>query len=137
MLASRHIHRTAALIAACAFAFTATALASSTPITVHASPATVARGDTLRLHGSGWGVIEFCRPSVSLALVRDAPLRNLPIATVKLRTGASDSGTFAARWTVPGTVHRGTRTIVATQRCESGRDGSTVLVTRATTIRIR
>ena len=134
---ARQIRRTAALAATCALALAATALASSAPVTVHASPASVARGRMLRLSGSGWAVIEFCRPAVSLALVRHAPLANLPIATVKLRTAPTDSGTFSTRWVVPNSVHRGPRTIVATQHCESGRDGSTVLVTRTTTIRVR
>ncbi|HXR14192.1 MAG TPA: hypothetical protein VN740_05975 [Solirubrobacteraceae bacterium] len=129
--------RIAAPVAALSLVLVAGALASSSPISVTASPSTASRGQTVTVSGGGWGVIEFCRPRVSLALVRSAPLRALPIATVNLRTGPKNSGTFSTAWTVPRSVHSGLRTIAATQRCESGKNGSPLLITRTTAIRVR
>ena len=127
----------AAAVAALSLCLVAGALAAARQISVAASPSAASRGQTVTLRGAGWGVIEFCRPRVSLALVRSAPLGALAIATVGLRTDPKRSGTFATTWTIPRSVHSGLRTIVATQRCESGRDGSPVLITRATTVRVR
>jgi len=116
-------------------AATAVALGAA-PIRVNATPSTVARGQKLTLGGSGWGVIEYCKPRVTLTLRRAAPLPDLPIATAKLRTDPLHSGTFSASWLVPATVHPGVRTIVATQRCESGKNGGAVLVRRSTRVRV-
>ena len=124
-------------VAALSLCLVAVALASATPISVTASPRTASRGQTVTLRGAGWGVIEYCRPRVSLALARSAPLRALPIATVNLRTGPKNSGTFSTTWTIPRSVHSGLRRIVATQRCESGKNGSLLLISRATAIRVR
>ena len=110
---------------------------AATPISVTASPKTVSRGQRVTFGGSGWGVIEFCKPQVSLSLRRSPPLGPLAIANVKLRTAPKTSGTFGTSWTVPRTVHSGLRTIFATQHCESGKNGATVLITRSTTIRVR
>lgn len=110
---------------------------AATPIQLTASPHIASRGQTVRLRGSGWGVIEFCKPRVTLMLARSAPLKPLAIATVKLRTGLTNSGTFSTSWTISATVHSGLRTIVATQRCESGKNGSIHLITRTTTVRVK
>jgi hypothetical protein len=110
---------------------------AAAPIRVTASPPAVSRGARVSIRGSGWAVIEFCKPRVTLTLRRSAPLAPLAIATVNLRTGPTTSGTFAASWMVPRTVHTGLRTIVATQRCESGKNGSVNLVTRTTSLRVR
>lgn len=110
---------------------------AATPIQVTASPHIASRGQAVRLSGSGWGVIEFCKPRVILTLARSAPLKPLALATVKIRTGARNSGTFSTLWAIPATVHRGLRTIVASQRCESGKDGSINLITRTTTVRVK
>jgi hypothetical protein len=127
--------RAAPLVASC-LVLGAVAQAA-TPITVTASPNTVSRGHRVTLAGAGWGVIEFCKPRVTLSLRRSAPLTALVIATVNLRTAPKTSGSFGTSWTVPRTVHSGLRTIVATQRCESGKNGATVLITRSTSIRVR
>jgi len=110
---------------------------AATPITVTATPAAVRHGQTVKISGAGWGVIEFCKPRVTLTLRRAAPLAPLAIATVPLRTGATSAGTFSTAWTVPASVHTGARTIVATQRCESGKDGSLRLVRRTASVRVR
>ena len=110
---------------------------AAAPIRVTATPPAVARGGRVTIRGSGWGVIEFCKPRVTLTLRRAAPLAPLAIATVPLRTAAATSGTFATTWTVPLAVHSGLRTIVATQRCESGKNGAVNLVTRTTPLRVR
>ena len=110
---------------------------AATPIRVTASPQTVSHGQKVSLRGSGWGVIEFCRPRVTLMLARPAPSGALPIATVNLLTGPTTSGSFSTSWTVPATVRSGLRTIIATQRCESGKNGSVRLITRTTTIRVK
>jgi hypothetical protein len=104
---------------------------------VAAAATPISRGQTVRISGSGWAVIEFCTPRVSIALARSAPLRPLAIATVDLRTGPTDSGTFATTWRVPASVHGGLRTIVATQRCESGKNGAVHFVSRTTAVRVR
>jgi hypothetical protein len=110
---------------------------AAAPIRVTASPPAAARGARVTIRGSGWGVIEFCKPRVTLTLRRSAPLAPLAIATVPLRTAAATSGTFATTWTVPLTVHSGLRTIVATQRCESGKNGAVNLITRTTSLRVK
>ena len=126
------------LATAVAFLLAGTALVgAATAISLSTSPRVAARGESVTLRGAGWAVIEFCAPRVTLTLSRAAPFGPLPIATVRLRTGARNSGTFALTWRVPPGVHSGPRTIVATQRCTSGKDGSAVLVSRATTLRVR
>jgi hypothetical protein len=106
--------------------------ASGPSLTV--SPRKARRGQAVMLRGSGWYVIEFCAPRVTLTLRRSPPLAPLLIARVPLRTGARTSGTFSASWTVPRSVHRGRRTILAKQRCHSGRTGAALLVTRSSTL---
>lgn len=110
---------------------------AAAPIRVTASPPAVSRGARVTIRGSGWGVIEFCKPRVTLTLRRSVPLAPLAIATVPLRTAAATSGTFATTWKVPLTVHSGLRTIVATQRCESGKNGAVNLITRTTSLRVK
>jgi len=127
--------RLAVLVASCVFA--ATVAQASAAIRVVVSPTTASRGQTVTLRGAGWGVIEYCRPSVTLTLERPLPLKPLLIATVKLGTAPTTSGTFATRWKVPLSVQSGLRTLVATQRCESGKNGAPVLITRSTALRIR
>lgn len=100
------------------------------------SPQTARRGQAVMLRGSGWYVIEFCAPRVTLTLRRSPPLAPLLIARAPLRTGVRASGTFSTSWTVPRSVHSGRRTILATQRCKSGRTGTTLLVSRSSTLRV-
>ena len=132
---TRRPARAAPLVASCLLL--GAVAQAATPISVTASPKTVSGGQTVTLRGSGWGVIEFCKPHVTLSLRRSPPLTALVIANVSLRTAPKTSGTFGASWTVPRTVHSGLRTIIATQHCESGKNGATVLITRSTTIRVR
>jgi hypothetical protein len=101
------------------------------------SPTTVSRGQKVKLAGSGWTLIEYCRPTVTLTLERALPLKPLLIATVKLGVGVATAGTFTVTWTVPRSVHSGQRTLVATRRCESGKTGATVLITRSATLTVR
>jgi len=132
---TRRLTRAAPLAVSCLLL--AAVAPAATPISVSASPTTVSRGQKVTLRGSGWGVIEFCKPRVQLSLRRSPPLRPLVIATVNLQTATKTSGTFGTSWTVPRTVSSGLRTIVATQHCESGKNGATVLITRSTPIRVR
>jgi hypothetical protein len=132
---TRRLSRAALLVAS--WLLLAAVAQAATPISVTASPKTVSRGQRVTLRGSGWGVIEFCKARVTLTLKRSLPFGPLPIATVNLRTAPKTSGTFSTSWVVPTSVHSGLRTIVATQRCESGKNGSLVLITRSTTVRVR
>jgi hypothetical protein len=115
---TRRLNRAALLVAS--WLLLAAVAQAATPITVTASPKTVSRGQ-----------------KVTLTLKRSLPFGALPIATVNLRTAPKTSGTFSTSWVVPASVHSGLRTIVATQRCESGKNGSLVLITRSTTVRVR
>lgn len=132
---TRRLTRVAPLVGSCLLL--GAVAQASTPISVTASPKTVSRGQRVTFAGSGWGVIEFCKPQVTLTLRRSPPLSPLVIANVNLRTAPKTSGTFGTSWTVPRTVHSGLRTIVATQHCESGKNGATVLITRSTRMRVR
>ena len=115
----------------------ASAAHAATPISVTVSPKSVSSGHAVTIRGSGWGVIEFCKARVTLTLERSRPLSALPIATGKLRTAPAVSGTFSASWVVPRTVHSGLRTVVATQHCESGKNGAPVLIVRRAPVRVR
>ena len=132
---TRRLRWAAASVVAC-LVFASFAYAA-TPIKVTVSPHTASHGQRVTLRGSGWGVIEFCTSRVTLTLKRAAPLKPLPVATVKLRTGATNSGTFSTTWALPASVHTGTRLIVATQTCESGKNGSPHPIIRTTTIRVK
>ena len=44
-------------------------------------------------------------------------------------------GRFAVRWRIPHFA-RGTHRVLATQHCESGKDGSPILVTRHVDLRV-
>ena len=101
------------------------------------SPTTVSRGQKVTLAGSGWTLTEYCRPTVTLTLKRALPLKPLPIATVKLGVGVTMAGTFRVTWTVPRSVHSGIRKLVATRRCQSGKNGGTILITRVAALTVR
>ena len=77
------------------------------------------------MRGVGWAQIEFCRPRVILA-VDDV---------VFARALVDDHGRFAVRWRIPDFA-RGAHRIFATQRCESGKDGSPRPVTRHVDLRV-
>jgi hypothetical protein len=114
---------TAVVLAGLALAAPGTAAAAPT---ITATPQTVARTAIQTVHGRGWPVIEFCSRTIRVS-VRSAQ-NAAPIAQRHI----GDNGRFTFRW-IPKNknVGRGTWTMVARMRCESGRDGSTFFV-RAT-----
>jgi hypothetical protein len=89
------------------------------------TPAAGATGQRIVVRGTGWAQIEFCRPRVLLA-VDDV---------VFARALLDGHGRFAVRWRVPAFA-RGTHRVYATQRCESGKDGSPLPVTRHADLRV-
>ena len=94
---------------------------------ITAAPKTVERSAVQTVRGSGWPVIEFCSRTIRVSVRSD---RNAaPIAQRHIR----DDGRFTFRW-IPKNknIGRGSWTLVARMRCESGKDGSTHFL-RATT----
>ncbi|MDX6628934.1 MAG: hypothetical protein QOH00_1180 [Gaiellales bacterium] len=102
---------------------TSTAAAASPHVTL--TPAAGAAGKRIVVRGSGWAQIEFCKPRVILA-VDDV---------VFARALLDGHGRFALRWRIPGFA-RGLHRVFATQRCESGKDGSPLPVTRHVDLRV-
>ena len=100
------------------------AAAAATP-RVTLTPASGAAGKRIVVRGSGWAQIEFCKPRVILA-VDDV---------VFARALLDGHGRFAVRWRIPDFA-RGTHRVFATQRCESGKDGSPRPVTRHVDLRV-
>jgi hypothetical protein len=99
---------------------------------VSATPRTVHFGQQQTVSGHGWAVIEFCRRTVRLSLVSAQNVAD--IGTARIR----DDGTFTRRWTPRrAAVGAGDWNLRVTQRCESGKDGSTIFVRRAIPIHIR
>jgi hypothetical protein len=113
------------VVICCVVSLAAPAGAAAAP-RIAATPQTVARNAIQTVHGRGWPVIEFCSRTIRVS-VRSAQ-NAAPIAQRHIR----DDGTFTFRW-IPKNknIGRGTWTMVARMRCESGRDGSTFFV-RAT-----
>lgn len=89
------------------------------------APAAGAKGTRIVVRGSGWAQIEFCKPRVILT-VDDV---------VFARALLDGTGRFAVRWRIPDSP-RGMHQIYATQRCESGKDGSPRPVTRHAGLRV-
>ena len=110
----------AVLLAIAAAAPAANAVTPVTPrLTV--TPSTVALGSPTVIAGRGWPVIEFCQRTVRLSL-RSAQ-NIVPLAVIRVR----DNGRFRYRWTpAPRRIGPGHWRVVARQRCESGKDGSTI-----------
>ena len=98
---------------------------------ISAVPQTVKRNAIQTVHGGGWPVIEFCSRTIRVS-VRSAQ-NAAPIAQRHI----GDNGRFTFRW-IPKNknIGRGSWTMVARMRCESGKDGSTFFVkaTRRITI---
>jgi hypothetical protein len=119
---------TAVVLAGIALAATATAQSNQS---ITASPKTVKRTDIQTVRGRGWPVIEFCSRTIRVS-VRSAQ-NAAPIA--QRHIGAD--GRFTFRW-IPKNknIGRGSWTMVARMRCESGKDGSTHFVTATTSITI-
>jgi hypothetical protein len=108
---------------ACALLIAGTADAAGPRVTL--APAAGAAGKRIVIRGSGWAQIEFCKPRVILAI------DDVVIARALL----DGHGRFAVRWRVPDFA-RGTHRMFATQRCESGKDGSPRPVTRHADLRV-
>jgi hypothetical protein len=112
------------LVAAVAFALSAGTATAATP-RVTLTPSAGATGKRIVVRGNGWAQIEFCKPRVILA-VDDV---------VFARALLDGHGRFAVRWRIPDFAH-GTHRVFATQRCESGKDGSPRPVTRHADLRV-
>jgi hypothetical protein len=98
---------------------------------ITATPKTVKRADIQTVRGFDWPQIEFCSRTIRVS-VRSAQ-NAAPIA----HRHAADTGRFRFRW-IPKNknIGRGDWTLVARMRCESGKDGSTMFLTRRTRITI-
>ena len=108
---------------ACCLLTGGTAAAATPHITL--TPASGTAGKRIVVRGSGWAQIEFCKPRVILAV------DDVVIARALL----DGHGRFAVRWRLPDFA-RGTHRVFATQRCESGKDGSPRPVTRHADLRV-
>ena len=119
---------TAAVVAGALAALPATAGAAPR---ITATPKTVKRADIQTVRGFDWPQIEFCSRTIRVS-VRSAQ-NAAPIA----QRHVADTGRFRFRW-IPKNknIGRGDWTLVARMRCESGKDGSTVFLTRRTRITI-
>ena len=117
--------RTAASLLAVAAALLTAAGAGAATQKVTLTPAKGKAGTRVVVRGSGWAQIEFCKPRVVLA-VNDV---------IFARALLDGNGRFAVRWRIPGFA-RGTHRVFATQHCESGMDGSPILVTRHVDLRV-
>jgi hypothetical protein len=116
---------TTATVAAVALALLATGTAGAATQKVTLTPAAGKPGTRIVVRGTGWAQIEFCKPRVVLA-VDDV---------VFARALLNGHGRFAVRWRIPGFA-RGTHRVFATQHCESGKDGSRIVVTRHVDLRV-
>jgi hypothetical protein len=115
--------RIAALALVAVLLVAATAGAATQKVTL--TPAAGKPGTRTVVRGTGWAQIEFCKPRVVLA-VDDV---------VFARAVLDGHGRFAVRWRIPKFA-RGTHRVYATQHCESGMDGSPILVTRHVDLRV-
>lgn len=120
-----HGRSTAAAIAAVAIVLCAAGAAGAATQKVTLTPGAGTPGTRIVARGTGWAQIEFCKPRVVLA-VDDV---------VFARALLNGHGRFAVRWRIPAFA-RGTHRVFATQHCESGKDGSPILVTRHVDLRV-
>jgi hypothetical protein len=118
------VHRRIAAIVLAAALLAAGAASAATP-KVTLTPASGKAGTRIVVRGVGWAQIEFCKPRVILA-VNDV---------VFARALLDDHGRFAVRWRIPDFAP-GKHRVFATQRCESGKDGSPRPVTRHVELRV-
>jgi hypothetical protein len=96
-----------------------------------ATPRHVHFGQQQLISGHQWAVIEFCRRTVRVVLV--SAQNRVDLGTARVRA----NGTFTRRWTPRRSkVGAGSWHVRVTQRCESGKDGSTNFTRRAIPIRI-
>jgi hypothetical protein len=95
------------------------------------TPRDVHFGQRQLVSGHQWRVIEFCRRTVRVELISAQNRVNLGTARVR------PNGTFTRRWTPRrADVGAGRWKVRATQRCESGKDGSAIYIRRTKAIRI-
>jgi hypothetical protein len=113
------------LALAIAITLLAATSAASAAQKVTLTPAAGKIGTRVVVRGTGWAQIEFCKPRVVLA-VNDV---------VFARAVLDGHGRFAVRWRIPDFA-RGKHRVFATQHCESGMDGSPILVTRHVDLRV-
>jgi len=127
----RRVRRIAALTAVVLAVTTAFASAAGAAQTITATPKSVDRADVQTVRGRGWPVIEFCSRTVRVS-VRSAQ-NSAPIAQRHIRA----NGRFSFRW-IPRNknIGPGRWRLVARMHCESGKDGSTVVVRASTRITI-
>ena len=125
----------ATALTAVVLAGAATAAAAPTsaqaPQRITATPQTVNRAAVQTVRGRDWPVIEFCSRTIRVS-VRSAQ-NSAPIAQRHI----GDDGRFTFRW-IPRNknIGRGNWRLVARMRCESGKDGSTIIVRASTRITI-
>ena len=116
------------LVAAC---LAAAAPAAAAP-RISVAPNPVDREQTQTVRGRGWPVIEFCKRRVRITLRSDQNAVRLGFAAVR------SSGRFRFEWSPDAAnVGAGEWRLVARLRCESGDDGSPVLVRRSERVRVR
>lgn len=96
---------------------------------VTVSPGSVAVGQPLTIRGSGWPVIEFCSRNVRLSLRGGQQLFGIGTARTNL------TGRFRFPF-VPRNVGVGFWRVIARMRCESGKDGSPVIVRASAPLRV-
>jgi hypothetical protein len=131
----------AALAAASAAALAVAAVPGASPAVAGAAPAAAPRltaapnpvsfGQAVIVQGREWPVFENCRRRVRLSLRSDQNAFVLGSAPVRA------NGRFTFRWTPRRSeVGAGAWRLVAVLRCESGEDGSPVLVRRAVPLHI-
>ena len=119
MSRTRTVALAAVLAALAALAAGMSPAAAGAATSVRVTPATGATaGDRVVIRGSGFGTTEFCTPRATLRV----------LGVVIARAVVDDAGTFRVRWTVPEAVGTGIRRVTVRQECESGNDGSLVLV---------
>jgi hypothetical protein len=96
------------------------------------SPTTVRFGHLQTVAGKDWPVIEFCERRVRLSLESDQNAFRIGRARV------DENGRFRRRWTpLRSKVGAGRWRLVVRMRCESGQDGSPIIVRRSRAVRIR
>jgi hypothetical protein len=123
--------RTLLTLAAVGLAAAAAFPAAAAAQRITADPKTVDSGDVQTVRGRGWPVIEFCSRTIRVS-VRSAQ-NSAPIAQRHIRA----NGRFRFRW-IPQNknIGPGNWRLVARMRCESGKDGSTIIVRASTRITI-
>ena len=125
------MRRALAAFAAVVLTVCATATAQAQPA-VQAEPKRVDADRVQTVTGLRWPVIEFCSRTVRVSV------RSAQNAVTIAQRRVSERGRFRFRW-IPQNknVGPGRWRLVARVRCESGDDGSPVILRRSTLIRVR